>query len=770
MALGAGSFAGMLLCAGGVLAQQAGTSSPTVTDAVKKPAADSGVTGLDEIIVTARRREENVQTVPIAVSVLSSTELSRENIVSVADLTSHVPSLTVMSATGGTPDASAFFIRGQGEAYGGSDPGVVSYFAEVPTIASGPGLIFDLNNIEVLKGPQGTLFGKNTTGGAIVFQPVKPGNEFGGYLDVTTGDYDLKRYQAAADIPIVNDKVLLRVAMDVNRRDGYTTDALTGRQYGTRDYQAYRVSLVIRPTEDLENYTVAFSSESNGTMGGTILTAVNPNGPYPQLLPLLAAQQARGVRSTELGATADYSIMNSYGLSNITTWKANDALTVKNIAGYRLFEYKTGSDIDGTPLPITDGYPLAEWGSGAQAEPSQIDLTDELQIQGDFFSHRLSTISGLYYSHQQPESNNNEDAYIVNGGGPLIFKSLLRERSEAVYSQATYDLSDWVSNLKLTGGARYTKDSRSETSSEYFGTPSAGCLYTIPSTNCVLGGSADFHATTWNVSLDYQIAPQSLLYATARRGYKSGGFNDITSNPDLRIFKPEFVTDVEIGSKNEFHLGSAPTRFNIDVFRSVFSNWQEAGIVKDPTNPLGGSDVTVNAAGGVIGGVETEFTVAPVHWFELSGFYAYTDAYFTSNVFNGIDIASKAFTGIARNKFGLTADTKTNLGDSIGVFEVSATYSYQSQMYFNFEPLLAFNPDPQHGQAAYGLLNLNAVVHHVGGSALDVSAFVTNATNKVYKIFEQSGYASSGYSSADYGEPRMFGVELRIPFGSGANK
>src|SRR5579883_745908 len=254
-------------------------ASPTAGLAQQGDQPAAANSPLVEIVVTARRREEKLQSVPVAVTAFNQAAISEHEIQDGADLMRLVPSLFANSPTG---NGLGFSIRGQGGGFGGS-PGVVSYFAEVPIGAgTGIGLYYDLDNVQVLKGPQGTLFGRNTTGGAVLFEPKKPTNDFEGYFQETLGSYDWVEESGAINVPVVTDKLMVRFAADIKNRDGYTIDYgphYNGRDYDNVDYWAFRLSILARPTDNFENYLLIDSlySRDNGT--GTSVSDVNPKFP-----------------------------------------------------------------------------------------------------------------------------------------------------------------------------------------------------------------------------------------------------------------------------------------------------------------------------------------------------------------------------------------------------------------------------------------------------------------------------------------------------------
>jgi iron complex outermembrane recepter protein len=717
---------------------------------------------LQEITVTAQRRSENLQKVPISITVLSSNDLAKQNIVGPEDLNSQVPSLSVGSSSV-MRDSAIYQIRGLGQTPAG-DPSVVTYFAEVPSDATGPGFLFDLQNIQVLKGPQGTLFGRSTTGGAVLLQPVKPGNDFGGYVDVSLGDYNMRRVQAAVDVPVVSDVFLVRVAIDSNRRDGYTTDVVTGTDYDRRDYTAERVSVLIRPFEGFENYTIIDHAQANNTESGSILEAFNPNGlvaqAFPDVAGEFAAQQARGIRETNLGPGPYFQNIRNLGFTNITTYDVNDAITLKNIAAYRLFSYRTISNIIGVPDPIIVEVAYPQNGAGGASDPSNIQVTEEAQVQGKALDNRLTYIGGVYYEHVKPESGFTADE-IVQFGAPIVLESLKYGTNRSAYFQDTYELTD---SLKLTTGARYSEDARSQEASDFIGSPLTECTFTPPQpVDCLAKAAAKFHATTWNVTLDEQITADTLLYLSAKRGYKSGGFNASSPFATGRIYYPEFVITGELGVKNQFEVLNMPGRVSFDVYRTWFKDLQENVTFTVGTASYEGVS---NAGLGYIEGAEFEGSIKLAPWFTLSGFWGYTDPKYTENETALGNLTEQPFYNVPRNKVSATGEFEHQLAN-LGTGTLSATYTYQSMVYFD-EPVIPTFTNPNRGQRGYGLLNMHAGLNNVRGTPLDFGVFVTNLTNKAYKIFEFDDYDSLGTASAIYGEPRMWGVNFRYRFGHDA--
>ncbi|WP_257540484.1 TonB-dependent receptor [Sphingobium sp. CFD-1] len=256
------------------------SASPRVPQVGSDRAASEA---FSDIVVTARRREEALQNVPVSITAITPEQLREKAVNDPYDLTMSVPGLNVRvgGATRETPD---YFIRGQGNTFSGN-PGVLVYFNEVPLGSLNPNLqsaaanlmIFDMASVQVLKGPQGTLFGKSSTGGAVLFSPQKPKDEFGGYLDVQVGNYNLREFQGAVDIPIIEGKIAVRFAFDIARRDGFTVSQSTGQKLDQKHRETFRLGINLTPTEWLESYFMLQQFEADEASVGGVFTDFNPN-------------------------------------------------------------------------------------------------------------------------------------------------------------------------------------------------------------------------------------------------------------------------------------------------------------------------------------------------------------------------------------------------------------------------------------------------------------------------------------------------------------
>jgi iron complex outermembrane receptor protein len=757
---------------------------------------------LEEIVVTARRREETLQNVPVAITAISGSEIEERHLSDTADLRQFAPSLNV---AGQTRDDAQFYMRGQG-------PGVINagqhnftsvatYFDEVPALISGPGVFFDLANVQVLKGPQGTLFGRNTTGGAVLFTPAKPTQDFEGYLKVTGGNYNDREVEGAVNLPLIENTLSLRVSGDFARRGGFTHNVLTGQDLDDRNFGALRVSLLWTPIQGLNNTLVVDGRNINQNGTSAILRAVNPdtvlqpdfwsafpaplnalpavpltlggNGPSvaafattppaqiprligqalaagrvsyfpnPALQSVLAEQQALGIRQDAFPQVL-HDVQRALGVTNTTVWDLTGEVTLKNIFGFRRNRVKEVNDYDGTVLPILSQVTA----SGAGWNSALDQYTEEFQVQRK--GNLISWIAGLYYEYSQPGT-----PQVVEGntlGLDTVRMPGFRDSSNAVFAHMDVNLNDLYPGLSASGGARYTRDQREASVTQIDNTgmctpAQGGCSY-----------NTDFGAATWDFSLQDKLNDNALTYIAVRKGYKSGGFNLPAPTLNLATFAPETVTDLEVGLKSDWEIGSMPLRTNIDAYRDWYRHIQ---LIQGVPSQAGGiQSLITNAADAKIYGFEAELTLIPVQNLQLTAFYSYTRAIYGNAVYDNTNVKGSQFDNVPMNKAGASARYTITMGGA-GALVLGADGSYQNAA--NSSDRLA--PPPINRLPSYALLNLHLDWNEIMGLPLDVAVFGTNMTNRQYITGGYPIYGSLGFSSAIYGEPRMYGASLRYRFG-----
>ena len=463
-----------------------------------------------DIVVTARRRAEDISKVPIAVTAFSSEQIQVKNIQNVADLTKLTPGLNI---TGGGGRANVFVtIRGQSRGVTGNvSPGVLTYFNEVPLPTYGSLIqTYDMDNIQVLKGPQGTLFGRNSIGGALLTYSKAPTHNFGGYVKTEIGQYDRRQIEGAVNVPIVKDIISLRLAGQLDHSASYSKTfiyrgytltpgtntvaslpTLVPSKHDLDEYKStsFRASLLIEPVEGLKNVTVYDYSKVRGLAAPTF-DRFFPTGvpgvtsaPAIYFLPPATLNAALGpviggniAQLAQCGTSAvcDYrlfqqqadsdgryvnytnfdpfdSLTKIWGVSNTTTLDISDNMTLKNIFGYRTNESLTAGDNDGTPLNILDTNNLIQ---------TKI-MTEELQLSGSILDNKLKYTLGAFYFKQSPNGKGGSAALEINTFFGLSHNSsysYFTDTSRAIYGQIDYAL-DWLTDgLSLTAGYRQTKD------------------------------------------------------------------------------------------------------------------------------------------------------------------------------------------------------------------------------------------------------------------------------------------------------------------------
>ncbi|MET0239930.1 MAG: TonB-dependent receptor [Sphingobium sp.] len=731
-----------------------------------------------DIIVTARRTEERLQDVPISITVFSQEQIASRNIVNAADLAAYTPSLSTNPNFG--TEYTSFALRGFVQDPS-TAPSVGVYFADVvaprgPTQGTqagdgaGPGALFDLQNVQVLKGPQGTLFGRNTTGGAVLFTPQRPTGRFEGFLEGSYGNYDMKRVQGAVNVPL-SDSARLRVAGDYLNRDGYLKNdsGIGPLDFNDVNYYSLRASLVVDLAPNLETYTIASytHSKTNGSTKKQI--ACSPTFTFGALL--ACGQQARqaGTDYYTLQSVVDNpkSRLDSWQLINTTAWRPSDELTVKNIVSYSQLSAFQRASLFGNDwrfgVPAL-GFPVRQFGfTSINPAPGlktvdQSTFSEEFQLQGNALDGRLSWQAGAYLEVSNPLSDvgnqsptllscmniNNFTCTDILGiafsaasgfatpvtvGASNYTVGSTSFRNIGVYSQGSYSLTD---QLKLTAGIRYTWDRSRNTSTRVSYTfpttppftqaPNARCTdnttIAFNGSNCGAETEAKSQKPTWLIGLDFKPSDDTLLYAKYTRGYRAGGL--ATNSPtNFRVFGPEKVDAYEIGLKATLR-GAVRGTFNVSGFYNDFQNQQiQAGFFATPGSPVSSTAGPVNAGKSRLYGVEVEGSISPFKGFGVDGSYTYLKTKVLSirpivSTDPNYLVSYQIFPGdplllAPRNKYSATAHYTLPLSDEVGAVIFGATVTHTDSVLSTF----AYRNNPTL-RAAYGGADLG----HIPGYTL----------------------------------------------------
>jgi iron complex outermembrane receptor protein len=695
-----------------------------------------------EIIVTSRRMEENIQEVPIAVTVVTGDQLMDVQATDISELDAYVPNVSIYQGRNQSTTLTAF-IRGVGQSdpLWGVDPGVGLYIDDV-YIARGQGAlldVYDVARVEVLRGPQGTLYGKNTIGGAIkyVTKPLSDTPE--GKFSLGLGNHGTQEYRFNLSGPIIEGKLRGKIAAAKLLRDGYGRNLYQNRDVSDKNTMAYRAALEWLPAENVSlQFNFDRTEDDAEPLGWTRLES----NPFCLLYGGFACDPFPNLFDVESGIDPVNDV-TSTGYSMTFAWDISDELRFKSITARRETDTRNWIDFDTSPLAIAD----------SEATYYDDQTTQEFQLVYTG-SGRLNGVVGLYY-FDGTAGGVVEAIFYTNF--PNTTTGHMDTKSYAIYADANVGLTD---RLTLNLGLRPTREKKHGVAFNVYNTPpdDFSSYYFV---------AADFDDettfTSWapKIGLDYQFNDDVMGYATVNRGFKSGGYNvraQETQFPDSALpFDDEVMTVAEVGVKSV--LANRSLLLNADIFYGNYTDIQVSTFTDYDSDGDGTNDAFygdfLNAGDATISGIELEYNWASQSWFGLSGFLAYlkTDPDFLDENGDGVldaQVISNApeFTGAIRGNFDFPA-----FG---GLITASVGYSYRDDAILTNEGV---NPIVQ---PAYGLVD--AWVSWLSGNArwrIGVSG--KNLTDKEYLI---SGYnlpvlgAIQGY----YGAPRTFVGTIEFRF------
>lgn len=788
----AASVGALVLAAPLGLAQEAGQepAAPAVEDAEATATEDTELRR-ETIIVTARRKEESIQDVPLALTAFDAEGLDQQGVVDLASLAGKVPGLLSGNSLGGGRSTPTFAIRGQSqqELASVADPSVSLYVNDivVPRAHGANMAFYDIASVEVAKGPQGTLFGRNTTGGAILVRTNRPVDTFEAYISQEIGSFSSFITEGMVNLPVA-EGVALRVAGQHRERDGYIDDAITGEGINTIDENAIRATLLLDPGGSWRSITTAsYADADNGGTGGII--TFSPLGIFQ---PGLADQAGRDIYTTASGVPS-FSRIETQAIENETSFDLSDNLVLKNIAGYRKLDVHSLEDLDAVSALI---FPV-------ERIVSQEQFSEELQLQGEI--GKLDFIVGGFYFHEDASDQALTAGLLtatvlvdpgavepgsISGYFPRYSNTWVQPTNEsyAVFAQGTYEITD---RLSVTAGLRQNWDNRdismlNRTYNAAVSTTEQTCRFTLdldndPSTaetlppidQCVFQDSTSFDELTYNLSAEYKVRRDLLLYLAHRHGYRTGGYS-ARGNSEATLsdtFEPEFVDDLELGVKADWDLpGGAFLRTNLATYYAEYKDQQRI-VVLASSPPV---TLTANAGNSTVYGAEFDFLFRPNELFEFSGFYAYTKGEFDEYLGpNGEDFSPQRYPRVPENAYSVTAAMLPPVPASWGDMRVALTFSHQDEYDYNDDYAVEVTsggaPIPSAiliNQAQIieeqDLLNLRFDWTGVMGSNFDLAAFVNNLSDEEY-LMPYMGIQGA-YETRVAGAPRTAGVRLRYNF------
>lgn len=707
-------------------------------------AAEEADTG--DIIVSARRRDESLLEVPIAVTTFSGDALIAQGAQDITSLQRQTPNLTLQVARGSNSTLIAF-IRGVGQQdpLWGFEPGVGLYVDDV-YIARPQGAVldvFDVERIEILRGPQGTLYGRNTIGGAIKYVTKKLGNEFRGNARATYGSYNQVDLVGNVAIPL-GENFAIGGAVAWLQRDGFGTNLTTGAEHYNKDVLAGRLSAEFDNGSIFIRAAADRTEDRSNARHGTRLTGN---------LGIPVFQPTESVFDTRAGIGDDNWVMTQ-GASLTAEIPLSRTLTLKSITAYRDGRTDTLIDFDNTPGPVLD--------VPAYYEDDQ--FTQEVQLVIE--SERLQGVIGGFYLDGRAEGA--FDTVIGNAGLTTFTSGRVDTKSIAFFGDFSYDLTD---QFKISAGLRWTQDEKTATvlrqdwlgiRSPFFGNPNARFFRTRTDyTN-----SRTFDAFTPRISLSYQPTEDLNLYASWGRGFKSGGFDmrgDAIFIPStVNGYEPEFIDSWELGFKGAFL--DRRLFINAAAFYSDYRDQQVTVQAVQPPPNVGVASVVDNAGQATIYGFELEMRALPTDNLQLNMAFGYTHAdynEFLTFIAGGttpVDVAdSRVFQNTPRYVVNVNATWSNPLfGGRLDIIPALALRSEQSM----FEI-----PNALLDQPATVIADV-AVNWTTDDNRFTLGVQGRNLTNELYRV---GGYNFPGALLGNsvigfYGPPRTISVMAGINF------
>lgn len=697
--------------------------------------------GLGDIVVTAQRRAQSLQDVSVAVTALNAESLERLGVGRVDDLAQHVPNLGIKSVYG--TSRPSIFLRGIGfDSFNAIDGNTVSVSQDELVIearAAQLAQMFDVERVEVLRGPQGTLYGRNTTGGAINIYSVLPKFTTEGYARLSYGRFDAFELEAATSLPVVDDVLAVRVAGTMSQSDGYVRNLFSDRGVENDNRWAARAILLFKPSEN-QQWVLSLAKSRSDVRGGTYFQ----EGILPGNKDFLGYSNPAGFWTLNNNAPTFERVDTSTASLKGTIEFGGATLT--SISGYSYADSRIREDSDASPANLL---------SVVTADRSR-QFSQELRVSGK--KDRLNWIVGAFYFHEKIQGNNSYEADLSlldpANGKPEVISQRFRQLSEsyAAFGQLDYEFVDRVT---ITAGLRWTHDSKRYTQTTIHPIGQLGTSFTIPDTE------RSYSRLTGRFGFEFRPIHGLMAYATYNRGYRAGQPSGLAfgSAAEFTFVNPETVNAYEAGIKAD--LLDRRLRTNLAVFYNKFRDLQVVQFV-----PSGALNILnlLNAAGAETYGVEAEIVALPVPELTLSLSGSWLRARYKNFTLNGTDMDGRDLVNAPKLSLSASAEYRIFVGG--GTLSPSIEYNYRTSQLLLLSNTEAF--DRGDGTAipfrekSYGLLNAS-IAFEPEGAPWNLSLFARNLANVRYRtnLIDVSGL---GLFEEKRGRPATYGAAFRLNF------
>lgn len=764
----AGSGIAIICSSASASAQDA---APTAPEVVEDDAPDPAVRATNEIVVTAQFREQRLQDTPIAITAMDAEMLDARSQTGLTDVAATAPNVTIRESVTAYGATAALSIRGVGQfdnnfAY---EPGVGLYVDDVyyPTVYGSQLDLLDLDRVEILRGPQGTLAGKNSIGGAVKLYSRRAEGTGEGFVEASYGSFNRLDFRASVDIPLIEDVMALRLAGVYKTRDGYVDRIDYGCKYpdsgvptqprsggtcklgtlGGQDFKGMRGSLSITPTDDLEVDIIADFTRDDSELAATVISAVNNNAPGPAAAGVDLTQFLNDRRENySTFADPDRNVVlgpenyfQGWGVSGQLRYRISDQFSLTSITAYRSYDSGYALDLDGTPYPLATQF----------VAPSFDSFTQEVRLNGAALDDMVNfTVGGFYF-----DAEGKYGALIDFLAPPNNFYLGDDVIPSDSISGFTHVEVRPVDNLTISGGIRYTDESKEFT----FGRES---LLDLPfALGEIDGQTYDYQASRWDyrISLDYRWSDAILTYATFSTGFKGGGINPRPFFVEQVVpFNPETLKAYEIGAKLD--LFNRDLRLNLSGFINQYDQIQL--ILNQSFRDTFPASVPINAGEAEMKGLEAELSATPIAGLLIDASASYLDFEYTT-LTEEAQASGIGYDGAAP----FTSDWKLSGGiqyeidsGTAGVFTPRLDYAYQSEFWSNAANR-STNRTP-----GYGLANARLTWDHPD-NALRLALAVTNLFDKDYQSVNYDNlYTLSGAAQATLGRPREWSLTAKYEF------